>query len=230
MKIKYLIPTAEPKDRTEDTIFLDNSFGDSIFKKYNKGIHLIEDCDAIVFMHDDAKILDPLFEKKVEIVFNHFPSVAIIGVVGTKVFNANGGWWTCDRRTETVGHWMQGHPDGSVTHNVDKIGFSKDIVSVDGCCFIGRSELFKNGTLKFDAKYDGYHFYDADICIQAKDKGYDVAVADILIQHESEGPLNESWFKNKQMFIDKWTEKGYSFPLTVKSFGGSNEQVRRGNC
>lgn len=224
MQIKYLIPTSVPKDRTENTIFLDNSFGDSIFKKYDNGIHLAEDCDIIVFMHDDVTILDPLFEKKVELTFNRFPSIAILGVVGTTVFNANGGWWTCDRRTETVGHWMQGHPDGTETHNVDKIGFSKDIVTVDGCCFMARNALFKNKALKFDTKYEGYHFYDADICIQAKDKGFDVAVADILIKHESEGPMNESWFKNKNMFISKWTEKGYSFPLTVKSFGEKNER------
>lgn len=228
MKIKYLIPTSEPKDRTESTIFLDNNFGNSIFRKYNAGISMIDDADILVFMHDDVTILDSNFEKKTEMVFNRFPDVAILGVIGTTVFNANGGWWMCDRRTETIGHIIQGHPDKSEHHLIEKIGFSKNVVTVDGCCFMARAELFKNGTLKFDASYEGYHFYDADICIQAKHKGFNVAVADILIKHESEGPMNKTWFKNKQMFIDKWTGKGYSFPLTSKSFGGFNEQVCRG--
>jgi hypothetical protein len=222
MKIKYLIPTEKPKAHTENTIFLDNSFGDSIFKKYNKGISMSEDVDVFVFMHDDVTIIDENFEKKIEIVFKRFLDVAIVGVIGTTVFNATGGWWTCDRRTETIGHIIQGHPDGSENHMIEKIGFSKDVITVDGCCFMGRAELFKNGTLKFDVSYEGYHFYDADICIQAKHKGYNVAVADILIKHESEGPMNKTWFMNKTKFVNKWVDKGYSFPLILKSFGGHN--------
>jgi hypothetical protein len=223
MKIKYLIPTKDYKENTEDHIFIHGP--DSIFKKYNKGISFVKDEDLIVFMHDDVTILDPLFEKKIEIVFKRFPDIAILGVIGTTVFNANGGWWTCNRQLETIGHIIQGHPDGTDHHLIERIGFNKNVISVDGCLFIGRAELFKNGTLKFDASYDGYHFYDADICVQAKDKGFNVAVADILIRHQSEGPIDKTWHMNRQKFVNKWVEKGYSFPLTVQSFGGSNEQV-----
>jgi hypothetical protein len=223
MKIKYLIPTENPKAQTENFIYLDNSLGDSIFEKYNKGISMSEDVDVFVFMHDDVTVIDKNFEKKIEIVFERFQNVAIVGVIGTTVFNANGGWWTCNRRLETIGHIIQGHPDGSENHMVEAVGFSEDVVSVDGCCFMGRADLFKKGILKFDETYEGYHFYDADICIQAKHLGYDVAVADILVKHESEGPMNETWVINKDKFVNKWIKKGYTFPLTKQSFGGYNE-------
>ena len=218
MKIKYLIPTKEAKENTENMIFLDDSFGDSIFRRFNKGLNLVSDADYVVFMHDDVTILDQLFEQKVKAVFNKFESIAILGVIGTRVFTANGGWWTCDRRTETNGHIIQGRSDGSDYHMIERIGFCKDMVTVDGCCFIVRNELLKSKVLKFDARYQGFHFYDADICVQAKHNGFDVAVADILIRHESEGPMNETWFSNRALFLNKWADAGYSFPLTCESF------------
>lgn len=221
--IKYVIATKDRKEETPSTIYLDNSYGNSIFKKYNTGVSTTLEnnrtCDIICFMHDDVTILDANFEKKAQMVFDRFPNIGILGVIGTKVFNALGGWWTCDRRSETMGHIMQGHPDGSVEHMIDCVGFSKDMITVDGCCFFIRSSLFMDSKIRFDDRvFNGYHFYDADICIQAKIAGYDVAVADILIQHASEGPLSKDWQDSRIKFINKWVDRGYNFPLTLASF------------
>ena len=218
MNIKYLIPTNEPQECTENTIFLDNSYGKSIFEKYNKGVELCKDSDVIVFMHDDVEIVDENTEKKLEMVFSSFPNIGIIGIIGTKVFNAAGGWWMCRRGVDTVGHIIQGYPDGRFSHMVDKIGFSKEMVSVDGCFFAVRASAFTSGKIKFDEDFTGYHHYDCDICFQALEKGYDIAVADIAVKHASEGPLTNGWNLNRDLLIEKWELKGYTFPITKNSF------------
>jgi len=48
--------------------------------------------------------------------------------------------------------------------------------------------------------------------------GYDVGIIDILVKHDSEGPLSESWYINRNKFIGKWTKKGYTFPITKVQF------------
>ena len=221
--VKYIVATKDKQEETSSTLYLDNSYGESIFIKYNKGVSITlennRQCNIICFHHDDIRILDPFFEKKVEMVFEKFPSIGVLGVIGTKVFNALGGWWTCDRKTETVGHIMQGNPNGKPWHMVDQIGFCKDMVIVDGCCLLIRSSLFMDGKIRFDEKtFKGYHHYDNDICLQTKEAGFDVAVADILIQHTSEGQLSKDWQDNRIKLLNKWVDKGYDFPITTNSF------------
>lgn len=218
MKISYVVPTKHYKPNEHNKFYIKGTR--SIFSKYSLALKYVikHGSDIVVFMHDDVTILDPLFEKKLKLVFNKFPSVAIAGVIGTKVLTDAGGWWICNRPAETFGHIMQGHPDGSEHHMIDSIGFCKDMISIDGCLFAVRAELLLSGTLKFDHRYDGYHFYDADMCVQAKALGYDVAVADILIKHESEGELDKTWFSNRETFINKWTKAGLTFPLKHDSF------------
>lgn len=220
MKISYVVPVKNyVSGNVEKNKFY--MYGKaSIFRKYSLALKRIKEnnTDIVVFMHNDVTILDPLFEKKLKLVFNKFPAVAVVGVIGTKVLNQGGGWWMCNRPEQSFGHIMQGHPDGSAHHMVDNIGFCKDMVSVDGCLFAVRADLLLSGTLKFDHRFDGYHFYDADICVQAKALGYDVAVADILIRHESEGQLDPNWFTNRDIFINKWITAGLTFPLTCDSF------------
>ena len=66
--------------------------------------------------------------------------------------------------------------------------------------------------------YDGFHFYEADICLAALSAGWKVAVGDILCEHGSEGPIPDSWHNSKRKFLTKWKSKGVSFPVTVDSF------------
>lgn len=217
MKIQYITATQNYKENTENHIFIDGP--DSIFKKYNKGISMSDNADVFVFVHDDVTIIDTNFENKAQMVFDRFPNIGVIGVIGTKIFNATGGWWMCDRSKDTIGHIMQGHPNGQHNHMVDSIGFCKDMVVVDGCCFLVRSTMFKEHMISFDDKtFSGYHHYDNDVCLQVKEKGFDIAVADILIQHESEGALDEEWNKNLVKLLNKWGNKGYDFPITIESF------------
>ena len=200
-----------------------NEMGSTISKKYNYGIdyHLMNgltDNDVICFVHEDVKIHDKLFNEKLEMIFKARPDIGLVGVMGTTNFVEQGGWWLSRRPIETRGHILQDRPDlKEPFHMVDQIGFFDDLVSVDGCCMFMSGKLATEYTFDEDT-YNGYHFYDCDCSFSALEMGYKVAVADILIEHASEGPLPDSWHKNRKCFIDKWTSKGLTFPVNINSF------------
>lgn len=200
-----------------------NEKHNSMFSKYNLGIEMAnpQDDDILVFIHEDVKILDENFCKKLELVFNKKPDVGLVGLIGTTSFPEAGGWWLCDHSLHR-GALIQGKPGTSgkeTFHMVRKKGYFEDLVSVDGFCFAVRGSVLKD--LKFDEETypEAFHFYDVDFCFSILEKGWDIATCDILLEHASEGPLPESWFKNKERFLNKWKSKtGYMFPITKEQF------------
>lgn len=203
-----------------EPILVTNDMGDSMFKKYNVGLDLIKDNikkeDVVCFVHEDIKILDKYFEKQVEMVFEARHNIGMLGVYGVTQFVRDGGWWMCDRPRYARGQIMQGRPDLKEPFHMTEgnIGLYDDLVSVDGCIFMLRGSIAKS--YRFDeATYNGYHFYDVDTAFTLVKSGYDVAVADILVEHASEGPLSESWKKNRDKFVQTWERLGLTFPATV---------------
>ena len=75
-----------------------------------------------------------------------------------------------------------------------------------------------SGTIyRFDEEtFDGFHFYDVDACFTLLKQGVDIGIIDVMVKHGSEGPLSESWHKNKKAFYNKW--KDITFPATIHSF------------
>jgi len=188
----------------------------SIFSKYNAAMAEfvdIKDDDYFIFCHADTQLLDKNIVPKINMIFQHRLDIGIVGVIGTKVFGTEGGWWSNDPSNH-IGQITQGLEDGSKYQMIKKIGFFPDAVCVDGSFFCVRGSLFNKG-LRFDESTypNSYHFYDADICLSVLEMGMKVAVADIEIFHASVGPLSESWQINRQRFINKWQQKGYNFPL-----------------
>ena len=236
--IKFIIPRNPPDDKFDEYLkssldkilgpeveyyeIFNNNLADSIFKKFNIGIDYYttnsSENDILCFIHSDVKILDENFVKKVQLVFEKKKNIGVLGLIGTKEFHSTGGWWLCDHSLH-FGRLIQGQPgsNGKQTYEMNRgVGFSSDMVAVDGFCFFTTVKIANE--IRFDEKLQGYHFYDYDFCFSVLEKGYKVAVADILLGHASEGPMPASWHINKVKFINKWTAKGYNFPLTAKSF------------
>jgi hypothetical protein len=239
--LKLIIPRNPPNDKFDEylkpsldkivgpdvmyyEIFNNQGLADSIFKKYNIGIEYYKnnganDNDIVGFMHGDVKIRDENFVKKVQLVFDKRKDVGVLGAIGTRSFHDSGGWWLCDHSYH-FGRLIQGVPgtDGKETYEMNRgIGFADDMVAIDGFCFFTTFKIANE--IRFDETLQDYHFYDYDFCFSVLEKGYKVAVADILLEHSSEGPMPASWHVNKVKFINKWKQKGYKFPLTVRNFG-----------
>ena len=200
---------------------VDNTMGQSIFEKYNYAIEAIKDFnsldsfkddDVIVFLHSDVSVKDEFIEEKLNYVFENDKELGMVGVYGTTLLTENGGWWMADRSVYGRGHIIQGMPNKTEHHMVDRIGYFDDVVSIDGCFMAIRGSVLEE--FRFDEyNYDGYHFYDVDTSLQIGSLGYKIAVVDILIRHESEGPLDQGWERNRNICMNKWKKRGIKFPF-----------------
>jgi len=197
----------------------------TIADKYNYGIAAfaqkgqLQRHDIIVFVHEDVRIIDPQFARKIEIVFAQKREVGVLGICGATEITERGGWHLTNK-DNLRGHLLQEF-QGNTNHNIfgGRIGYFDDLCVVDGFCFAVRAKLFTEG-VSFDKSVGDWDFYDLDICLQALEKGYKVATADILLQHKSEGQgiLGDAWKQSLPKFIDKWTNKGYQFPISSNNF------------
>ena len=84
----------------------------------------------------------------------------------------------------------------------------KDTVvqTLDAQCLIAHSSVFRQGVW-FDERFC-FHFYDADLCMQAYTKGFDVLATQINCQHKSrtlKGDLNSpEYLASLPDFKEKW--------------------------
>jgi ferredoxin len=85
----------------------------------------------------------------------------------------------------------------------------------DGLCIMVRGSLVKQLRFDEDTYQNTYNFYDYDYCLEARQLGYTVGVFDILLEHRSagEGIHKPDWNETRIKFINKWINKGYSFPI-----------------
>lgn len=212
--------TEKSLEKFKDSVVIevDDEPGDSIFKKYNRGIDRInlEKDDLVAFIHEDVKILDPHFEEKIKMTFQMKPETGILGVIGS--FEYGGfGWWHVDR-DKHFGQIEQGLSNGKSYRMIKKVGFSKDMVVVDGCFMVFSAKFLKDYRFDEERFPGAYHFYDVDSCLTCLKMGFDVACADILIHHKSEGPMGDKWEEARGRLNIKWRENGLNFPVTKGAF------------
>lgn len=202
---------------------IQNNLPNGIFEKYNIGIGYyieqgLDDNDIVVFCHADVKILDEAFEEKLEYAFSRL-NTDVAGIIGATELHETCGWWLSDASLHR-GHLMQWKNETDSYHMTRVIGNFQKMTVVDGLFMAVRGSLLKK--LKFDSNtfQASYDFYDYDFCLEAKRLGSDVSVLDILVEHKSNGSgiYKESWEANKQIFIEKWKNLGYSFPIKHESF------------
>jgi hypothetical protein len=173
----------------------DNS---SIFPAYNgvlDAVRDLEDLEALVLLHEDLELRDANFEEKVRTALSD-ADVAIVGAVGGR--GPRGVRWSKAReRFGLMPDAFWGVNDyGGGTHDVD---------IVDGCLLILSPWAVRN--LRFDdARYHGFHAYDADICMQARSKGRRVRVTEFDAYHHTKGGFGDvaNHAESDATFRAKW--------------------------
>jgi hypothetical protein len=88
-----------------------------------------------------------------------------------------------------------------------KINSPEPVQTLDECCLIIHSSLFRKG-LRFDEKFK-FHFYGADICMQAFAQGFGVYALQIDCKHDSDKNQMEvlnniDFLSTKKLFAKKW--------------------------
>ena len=212
-----------------ELLVIDNSSSTySIFSAYNEGV-MRSRGNVICFMHEDIMFYSKDWGRKAIDRFRD-ENIGVVGVVGSNYMpQCPAGWWM----TSTIGHEQKEvFENGNVKKSL--VEYSKQVTSeefavvVDGFWFCMPRRVFE--LVKFDdVRFDGFHCYDNDICMQVINCGYKIVVArDILIEHKSEGVLNKQWVINVNVWYNKW--KKYLPMNVVDDFTVINEKAVIAHC
>lgn len=110
-------------------------------------------------------------------------------------------------------------PGHRALRTTDPFGYNQNIggpfpvkaQALDGSFIIVK----KDSRLGFSRDLEGFHFYDADICLHADLMGYSVYVIDFHLEHLGQGLLDTVFQKNKETFQRRWQSKLQGRPLQL---------------
>ncbi len=222
----------KPYIKSNNSVVVEDSpILDSMTKKYNKGreklLNRLKHDDIVVFVHEDVRIIDPLFECKLLRAFQQNKDLGVAGVYGTQAY-IGGGWWNFERSKFSCGKIIQGNPDGTGYEMSDNPSvYNSHMVVLDGCILSIRGSLLKKQ--KFDETITGWHQYDNSYCLQTLlETKYKLAVIDTLIVHASGGEPDKHWVEQGKKLLKRYTDLGIEAPITPKSFKDyKNEKLNK---
>jgi GT2 family glycosyltransferase len=189
-----------------EVILIDNSNNEhSICTAYNLGVKKSKYA-TLCFMHDDIAYQSNNWGNA---VLNHFNNeqVNAIGIAGTPYYSfMPGPWWGSGIFYEHILQSSQTDKHPVLKSNSNGL-LTQQVVAFDGVWFCIKKSLFE--LIKFDeASFKGFHFYDADICMQLHSLGVKMyCVNDVLVHHSSIGSMNNTWIENALIFQKKWRQK-----------------------
>jgi hypothetical protein len=166
--------------------------------------------EYVIYCHQDLRVPENWLSKISEHI-NNTSNFGFLGMAGVKykVSNENDGavYLTNEKQLDFYRR---------------TIGNKFEIQCLDELCIIGkRSDIFR-----FDeSNFDHYHWYGADICLQALSSGRKNYAIDADCTHLSDGVSNISKNSHKDKYLDgasklfkKWKEKIGNFRTTTASF------------
>lgn len=234
--IKTFTATIEPKpyDFINDVTYLDNSCGDSMCKKYNRAIDIVEKEGYegwVCFIHDDAYIRTPKDVVEARLRQAYDKGQRIAGVMGTLNLDTSMHWWWPDRQVNGAGFIQQIvlGPDKKpvvpekVYEMNDWPGYHDGLATVDGCCMWVHTDVFKKQ--RWDDTIVGYHFYDVDFCLQGLRNGFGVCVIPVVVAHASPGELPKNIDELRKPIFEKWARLVNTFPINKFALFRSDEDA-----
>jgi glycosyltransferase involved in cell wall biosynthesis len=196
MKVTFVIPVNNPAlyARMENSAGKENCLpqynATSAASALNKGIKQAK-TDIVVCCHQDVVFpknwLDRL-ERQIEKVAD--PNWGVLGTFGIGIDGLK-----CGHITGTIKNWLK-DPRGQF-----RIGIlPKQAMTLDEHCLI----LRKSSGLRFDEQLGGWHFYGADICLEAAKRGMKNYVIDARVYHGGKASMGTSFEQIKKVFAEKW--------------------------
>jgi GT2 family glycosyltransferase len=170
---------------------------------YNRGVELAQG-DIVVFMHEDVFFMDTGWDAALMRSFAD-PRVGMVGIAGTQYLGPEAPGWAAAGRPFIRGKVVH-ETGGGENFHLTVFSWEKtdiEVVAVDGLFFAVRKSLFDR--IRFDeATFDGFHFYDLDLCMQVRQTHRIVVNADIAVKHLSGGSFDAAWKGYALRFVGKY--------------------------
>ncbi len=170
-----------------EVITYENSHDEPLPVIYNKIIQEHMDKNVwLVFCHQDF-----VFRENLRLRLRAKDTEAIYGPIGGH-----------PSQEKLIGSIIQ--KDGTAIGS--KLRKETPVQTLDEMCLIAHAKIFKEGLI-FDESFK-FHFYGADLCMQAYKRGFDVLAMQIDCQHQSRtlrGDLNsQEYLASLKLFKEKW--------------------------
>jgi GT2 family glycosyltransferase len=190
---------------TSEYLRMDNRAKKSgICAAYNSGVARARG-ELLVFVHEDVFFMEPGWGRVLEQKFAADPAIGLIGVAGTQYLSRDRMSWAAAGRPYIRGRVVHELNNGAefmlTVFSPDKT--DAEVAAADGLFFAVRRELFAR--ISFDERtFPGYHFYDLDICMQARRTHRIVVTWDLLLKHCSAGSAGDAWRASGRRFLEKY--------------------------
>lgn len=184
-----------------EIVVIDNSFNTySIFSAYNEGVKRAIG-DIACFMHDDILFETQGWGRVIQALINS-EKIGVVGVAGTYCIPDFPCYWSNSHISTGRIKW-----DGELWDEPNISG-SCSVIALDGVFLCIKADLFRNMLISFDEKtFNGFHYYDMDICMQIHNAGYEAIVTrDIIMNHFHHAIYNKNFFENQKIFYNKWKQ------------------------
>lgn len=184
-----------------ELVVVDNSDNRySMFSAYNEGVSRAKG-DILCFMHEDVFYYTPNWGRVVEEYFTNDINLGLLGILGSH-YLAKCVCGVGDSSLISAYYYAQSKLyDFSRFFNTDG---SVEVVVVDGMWFCIKKSLFFS-EIRFDETFQGFHYYDMDICLQVLRAGYSCKVTkNVLLKHMSFGAIDNVFLRNSFKFYKKW--------------------------
>jgi GT2 family glycosyltransferase len=163
--------------------------------------------EIIVFVHEDVFFVEPGWGLRLLARFEANPKCVGLGPAGASVLRPEMPSWVSVGRPWIHGKVLHVFPDG--VKNLCVYGDSEHparVVALDGLCMAFRKSLFDH--VYWDSRhFDGFHFYDMDICAQAVEYGELWVTEDLVVAHHSGGKFDQIWWQYAERFTIKHLDR-----------------------
>ncbi len=180
----------------------------NIFQAYDMGAKQAK-YKILCFLHEDSRILSSGYWLNDVATYFADPKVGVLGVAGSKDLTGTGRWW------EGMGQPGGNRLSGMAIHTNEEntwpnaYGAFDQVLVLDGLCLILKKSLYEELEgfhYQGMPPYVGYDFYDIDLTFRSHLAGYKNYTLPLLMEHQSMGVQKETWFTNKDLFIEKYKE------------------------
>lgn len=195
--------------REYELCVIDNSRNEyNIFTAYNEGVRRAKG-DVLCFMHEDILFHNADWGSALQTHLCAHPEAGLIGVAGGHYLPKRPCYWN-EPRKESVSYFQGGMQNGVYsTHRVLHERYRQErtfVAAIDGVFMAMPAKLFREMGCKWDDQtFNGFHFYDADMCMQIHRLGLKIEIFwDILLEHKSVGNFSKQFVEARQRWFEKW--------------------------
>ncbi len=181
--------------------------------------------DLVICAHQDVRLMPGWFSRLYDLIDELGDNWAVLGVAGISLeagITDIGRWGGTLDKTIAVGTVF----DDQVSTEPYWDGLQPPTLvhCLDECLFV----INKQADLSFDTRFNGFHFYGTDLCLQARDAKLEVYAAGLPIIHDGKYSTsmsgNSKYWTYFRILYNKWSGR---FPeLLGTHFHWATETVR----